>query len=353
MLLLAPYPLGAAPSQRFRFEHYLRYFPDQNYQYVFQSFWTVKGWEILYTQGNTAFKSWLLLLGFLRRLSLLFSISKFNYILIHREAAPIGPPFFEYLFAKVLKKKIIYDFDDAIWLSNTSGANRIVAGIKYHGKVKKICQWSWKISVGNEYLASYAAQHNQNVVINPTVVDTDQHHNVVKTHLGDAKPVIGWTGTHSTGSYLKLMERPLKLLKREIDFEFVVVSNQPPEIDFEALRFIPWDKQSEIQQLLLFDVGIMPLEDTPWEQGKCGFKLIQYLSLGIPAVASPVGANIQIIEHEKNGFLAESVDEWVSGLKTLIQSPALRNKMGKDGRQKIERYYSADANRSLFFSIFE
>lgn len=353
VLILAPYPLGEAPSQRFRFEHYLNDFVIHGYRYTFQSFWTERGWKILYSRGKKLSKFRFLMLGFLRRLSLVFSTAGYDLVFIHREIAPVGPPFFEYLLARIFRKKIIYDFDDAIWLPNTSDTNRIIAGIKYPGKVKKICQWSKRVSVGNQYLASYAAQYNENVVISPTVVDTRHHHNQAKIHQQNTRPVIGWTGTHSTASYLKLLEHPLKWLRSEMDFEFVVISNQSPEMDFDGLRYIPWSKQSEIQQLLLFDVGVMPLEDSLWEQGKCGFKLIQYLSLGIPAVASPVGVNSQIIEHGKNGFLAASAEDWVGSLKALLQNPDLRNSMSQQGRHKVEKFYSAEANRGLFFSIFE
>ncbi len=353
ILFLAPYPKGQAPSQRFRFEQYLPYFSQRGHSYEFRSFWSKRGWNALYRKGKNLQKALYLFSGFVRRFILLFTISKYDFIFIHREAAPVGPPVFELMISRFFKKKLIYDFDDAIWLPNTSEVNQAVSKLKFHQKVSKICQFSWKVSVGNFFLQDYAKKFNQNVIINPTVVDTDHYHSQTKHHEKKEKPIVGWTGTHSTAQYLKMVTTVMNELKKELDFEWVTISNQPPELDFDNIKFIPWNKTDEIHQLLKFDIGIMPLEDSIWEKGKCGFKLIQYLSLGIPAVASPVGVNSSIIEEGKNGYLANTEEEWKQALKRLIQDASLRNWLGMNGRTKVTDQFSVRSNLDLFFSTFE
>src|SRR5690606_37637078 len=137
--------------------------------------------------------------GFFRRKILLFKACKYDYIFIHREVAPLGPPIFEWFLAKMLQKRIIYDFDDAIWLTNTSENNKLAAGLKWHQKVDAISKWAYKVSCGNTFLCDYARQFNNNVVLNPTTIDTENMHNpALLQKQVNSVLVIGWTGTHST-----------------------------------------------------------------------------------------------------------------------------------------------------------
>lgn len=104
-----------------------------------------------------------------------------------------------------------------------------------------------------------------------------------------------------------------------------------------------WSEMNEVSDIQAFDVGIMPLADTPWEQGKCGYKLIQYMACGIPVVASAIGANREIVSHGVDGFLATTHAEWSGYLKQLLENPDLRREMGLRGREKVERKYSVQA----------
>ena len=135
---LVPYPHGSAPSQRFRFEQYYDILHQYGFEFYISSFLDLAAWDILYSPGHYLLKSLKILNGFLRRIKDLFKIPGYDLVFIHREAAPIGPPILEWIIAKILGKKIIYDFDDAIWLSNTSTHNKIAAGLKWHGKVGQI-----------------------------------------------------------------------------------------------------------------------------------------------------------------------------------------------------------------------
>jgi glycosyltransferase involved in cell wall biosynthesis len=355
ILFLTPYPLGQAPSQRFRFEQYLDILRAHGHTYRLAPFLSDATWRILYKPGQATRKALGILSGFGRRLGHVLAAPAYDFVFVHREVAPLGPPILEWLLAKVLRKRIIYDFDDAIWLANTSEANRMAAGLKWHHKVDSICRWAYKNSCGNDYLAAYARQFNPNVVINPTTIDTVHLHNQVRNQSASGSLVIGWTGTHSTLKYLLPILPVLAQLEAEgQEFEFRVISNQPPNFDqhLRSLRFMPWQKATEIADLLTFHIGLMPLEDDPWAQGKCAFKALQYMALGIPALVSPVGMNTEVVQNNMNGYICHDSADWLRCLRQLLTDAKHRQQLGKAARTTIEQRYSVTANTSNFLELF-
>lgn len=364
ILFLLPYPLYRAPSQRFRVEAYFSLLKAQKVEYRTHEFMNEAAWKALYLKGSLVQKGMAVVKGFIKRFyAVLFVAPTYDYIFIHREAAPLGPPFFEWILARVFRKKIIYDFDDAIWIPAISESNRIVRYVKWFSKIGSICKWSYKISAGNEYLARWAGQYNNNVVITPTSVDMVNKFNKVKyeNHEGteaqgntvNKKIVVGWTGSHSTLKYLDAIVPVFRKLEEELEFEFLVICNQPPSFSLKNLRFTKWQEATEIDDLMQMDIGVMPLYADAWSEGKCGFKLIQYLSLGIPAVASSVGVNKVILEEGKNGYLCQSEEEWYKALRRLLTDPDQRTCMGREGKQKMEAQYSIQANEGNFLSLFK
>lgn len=360
VLFLVPYPQGCAPSQRFRVEQFLPVLKNAGIQYTITPFWDTGSWHILYKKGYRFRKGWGMLKGFCRRLYQVGVLThRYTHVFIHREAAPLGPPFFEWIIARVLRKKIIYDFDDAIWMPNTSAENKWVGWIKWFGKVKYISHWSYKVAAGNAFLASWAAQHNREVTILPTCVDITAKHNRIKNQ-DTAKVTIGWTGSHSTLKYLNAilpcLQEIAAIFNGKTGFplvDFVFIANEEPHFALERMRYLPWNEKTEINDLLELHIGLMPLAEDAWSQGKCGFKLIQYLGLGIPAVASPIGVNKEIIENGINGFLCITAAEWRAALQKLVTDCALRETMGAAGREKIKKEYSVQAHETRFLSLFD
>ncbi|RZJ57545.1 MAG: glycosyltransferase family 1 protein [Hymenobacter sp.] len=353
ILFLTPYPHGQAPSQRFRFEQYLGELAVAGHTYRLESFLSPATWAILYKPGQTGAKALGIVAGFGRRLGLLLRVPAYDFVFIHREAAPLGPPVLEWLIAKVLRKQIIYDFDDAIWLANTSAANHLAAGLKWHQKVASICGWAYKNSCGNAYLAAYARQFNPHTLINPTTIDTKHLHNQVRDQAAPGRLIIGWTGTHSTLKYLDQLVPVLAQLEAEgLDFEFRVISNQPPALPLRSLVFVPWCKDTEIADLLAFHVGLMPLEDDLWAQGKCAFKALQYMALGIPALVSPVGMNTEVVQSDYNGYVCTTAADWEVRLRQLLADPGLRQQLGAAARATVVARYSVQANTPHFLDLF-
>lgn len=351
LLILCPYPKGCAGSQRFRFEQYIPLLEENNIDVHLQPFLTPWGWSMVYKKGYSLIKMLITLLGFWRRFAQLFFLRRYNLVLIHREASPIGPPFFEWWITHIAKKKIIYDFDDAIWINNT--ANPLIYQIKYPEKTKFICTWASMVFVGNQYLADFANNHNKNVIVVPTTIDTIHYHNTIKEHHANKKTTelcVGWTGSHSTLPYLQKIEGALKKVQNKHGIRLKLIADKPPgklDVNFD---YVAWDKNLEINQLLDIDIGIMPLPNEDWAKGKCAFKALQYLSLGIPCVASPVGVNKQVVIEDNTGLLAESEDEWVVALETLLLDSGLRSQLGREGREHVIRHFSVESQKNMFLS---
>ena len=351
IIIICPYPVDVAPSQRFRFEQYFSRLEDAGYSYTVRPFLSRETHAILYTPGNAWRKAVGVLRGYLTRVGLIFSLSRVDFVFIHREATPIGPPVIEWIISNIWRKKIVYDFDDAIWLSNTSGVNRLATQLKWHRKVGSICRWSHKISVGNQYLGEYAARFSHQVVLNPTTIETRQHYCQIKNQH-DTPLVIGWTGSQSTIFYLDRLLPVLDQLAQHHTFEFLVISNQPPTFSRNYLRFIPWESATEVDNILRMHVGVMPLTDDRWAKGKCGLKALQYLALGIPALVSPVGVNTQIVEHGVEGYHCATEEDWYQSLEELLADSAKRARMGEAGRKKVVDHYSVQSNTDNFLSLF-
>jgi len=355
ILFLIPYPLREVASQRFRFEQYLDTLSKKGWKLHFQPFLNSHNWHFFSKSGKNFQKLAALIKGFIKRFFVLLTVSRYDFIFIHRETLPLGPPIIEWIIFKIFKKRIIYDFDDAIWLTDRTNETSILRSAKWRSKIPSICRWSHKVSCGNRFLSDYARQFNANVVRVPTTIDTQHLHNPLlfpKDKKNDI--VIGWTGSRSTLKYLGRLEGVLqKLEKKYSNLKILVIADQRPPLSLQTLEFIPWSTDMEIASLAKMNIGIMPLPDDEWSKGKCGFKALQYMAMEIPTVASPVGVNTTIIDHGIDGFLCTTDAEWITTLETLIKDAALRRQIGLKGREKVIHAYSVLSNTSTFLSLFE
>jgi glycosyltransferase involved in cell wall biosynthesis len=352
ILFLVPAPHDISPGQRFRFEHYLDLRPNDKYKFTIKPFYSKKTWSIIHKTGHTFQKIFGILGGFAKRFFTLFTVFKYDYVYIYREASVIGPPVFEWIIAKLFRKKIIYDFDDAIWVSIASESNPGAAFIKCTWKVANICRMSHIVTVGNSFLGDYAKQYCKDVRLIPTVVNTDSKHNREKNQA-DEPVCIGWTGTYTNFYNLLKINPVITKLKKKYNFIYFIIADKDPKFPGIDYVYKKWNLQSEIADLLQIHIGLMPLENSDIELGKCAFKAIQYMSLGIPAVVSPVGANLDVVQDEINGFWADSADDWSVILEKLLVNTSLRRQIGMAARSRVENYYSVKATSRLFFDLFK
>lgn len=355
ILIICPYPPGTVPSQRFRFEQYLELLKAKGFHIRLSPFFSKRGWRSFNNSG-ILLRGLELVIGFCKRAGLLFNVLSYDLIVIHREATPLGPPVVEWILSKGMRKKFIYDFDDAIWLTDRENEFVLLRVLKSRSKVKYLCQWASKISCGNSYLADYASKFNSHVFIIPTTVDTENYHNprLYPVNKKVNEITIGWTGSSSTIKYLQSLKPVLtKLSSKYLSVHFLFTADENPDLELPRTKFIPWSKENEIPTLLQFDIGVMPLPNDPWTQGKGGFKALQYLSLEIPAVVSPVGINTEIVQHGVSGYLPTTHDDWLNFLSALVENAELRNKMGKKGRAHVISNYSVTSVSAGFLKLFE
>lgn len=325
----------------FRIEQFFPYLHRAGFNCTVRPFSSPRLFSMLHRPGAYAQKIALTAAATLRRLADLPRARRFDLVYIQREAYPFGTPWPERLF-HLCNKRLIFSFDDAIYARDES-VDSLADGWLYRWKYGPSVNWvirnSLHVIVGNRFLARYAEKLNSHVSVVPTVVDTDQFR-----PKDDSTPFpirIGWMGTHSTSPYLRPLLPVFQELARTYQdkLEFHIYGDAEfPKFDRAVIRDYRFDAQGK--DFRSFDIGIMPIPDNEWTRGRCMFKAIQYMAVGIPAVASPVGMVDELIEDGKSGFLAQSPAEWLEKLRLLIENEELRRRIGQEGRKKIVQDFS-------------
>lgn len=276
-------------------------------------------------------------IAYLKRLATLLTTHRYDLLWIEKELFPNLPATFEQLIVG-LGRRYVVDYDDAVFHNYDHHTNAYFRSMLAH-KIDRVMKYSSLVVAGNRYLAERACRAGAHrVEILPTVVDLERYRDI-PAKKGKKEFNIGWIGTPITSSYIKHIHGPLKALAASEQARVILVGashNPIPGVDVE-LR--PWSEIDEAAEIQRFDVGIMPLPDEPWERGKCGYKLIQYMACGKPVIGSPVGANTEIIQDGVNGFLVQTEREWHRALVTLRDNHQLREEMGKAGRRLVEERY--------------
>lgn len=351
ILFIAAHRPDRSPSQRFRFEQYFEYLRSKGYECDFSWIITEEDDKKFYTAGNYAFKLKFYLKSKKTRANDAKRAKDYDIVFVQREAFMTGSTSFEEQFANS-GAKLVFDFDDSIWLSNVSDANKRLNWLKDPGKTSRIIGMSHLVFAGNQYLADYAAQFNKNIEIIPTTIDTDEY-TPIKTE--NDKIIIGWSGSITTIQHFRYALPFLERIKERYGdrVAFKVIGDGSYVNEQLGIQGIPWSKQDEIKELSSFDIGIMPLPDDEWAKGKCGLKGLQYMALEIPTIMSPVGVNSEIIQDGVNGLLATSVEEWEESLAKLIEDADLRKEMGRQARQAVIDRYSVYAIRDKYVSAFD
>ncbi|MBI3510804.1 MAG: glycosyltransferase family 4 protein [Bacteroidetes bacterium] len=352
ILFIASHRPDRAPGQRFRFEQYLAPLENAGFECEISYIVDEEADKILYARGKYFKKALIQLRSVRKRKKDAARAKNFSIIFIFREALMTGSTRFEKMFSDS-GAKIIFDFDDAIWHLDVSEANRIFSWLKNPEKTGDIIGMSDLVFAGNEYLAAFAKKTNPNVVVIPTTVDTSKFQ-PVKHHNNNEKIIIGWSGSITTIKHFEFAVPFLKKLKEKYGDHvgFKVIGDPTYRNEELGIKGIAWNAKSEVNELAEIDIGIMPLPDNEWTKGKCGLKGLTYMALGIPAIMSAVGVNVEIINDGENGFLARTGDEWLEKIEKLISSEDLRRKMGEKAAKTVEDRYSVNAWKEKYVNYF-
>lgn len=352
LLALVPYPENTTPSQRFRIEQWMPLLSKRGIEVTLAPFLGKDLMQVWVLSGHQASKLRRGALASLRRFGDVASARQYDAVFIHRGAAIAGPPVFERLLAAI-RRPMIFDFDDSIFLKHTTDTNRGFGWLKFSGKTGTICKLSTHVVVGNSFLADYARQFNPNVSIVPTSIDLEHYEPSVRSNYNgkNRKIVVGWTGSSTSQTYLEQFVPVLKKVVDSCDIELRVISNRRPSMDGLEVNWRPWDPETEVEEIGQIDIGIMPMPDDDWSRGKCALKALQYMSMGIPTVVSAIGANCEVITQDENGMLASTPDDWVRSIAKLADDVSLRSRLGAAGRRTVVERYSKQRCAELFGDV--
>jgi glycosyltransferase involved in cell wall biosynthesis len=352
LLLLASKPQGMSPSQRYRFEQWTPLLArDHGILLDFEPFESSALAELLYEPGHVPAKALWTLRDFARRSAVLRKARHYDAVVIHREAALIGPAIYERLLAWA-GKPIIYDFDDAIWSAGQAWKNGFFSLLHFTSKTSTICKLATAVTTGNEYLAEYARARNASVFVIPSSIELSDYP-LVPEASDTGEFVVCWTGSTSTLVHFEHAREALERLAAAVPLVVKVICSKPPErpIAGARMRFVRWSAEREAQDVGDCHVGIMPLPDDEVSRGKGGMKALQYMATGRPVVVSPVGVNSEIVQSDYNGYLAAGVDEWVAALSKLARDARLRANLGTNARKTIEERFSSQISAAKFAAV--
>jgi len=340
-VLVLPRYTRAGASSRMRFYQYLPRLEASGLRFEVSPLF---GDEYLACLQKDGHKSTLeALRGYIGRVGALLTATRFDLLWIEKDALPWLPAAIE---TRLYSSGVPYvlDYDDAVFHQYDLHRNTLVRRL-LSSKHERVMRGAACVVAGNGYIGDHARRAGARLVeIIPTVVDMERYSISSPRVLPCSQPqtVVGWIGQRSTAYNLNILVDTAKRLNREGRTKFVAVG-AGNGFDDSLFETLPWSEESEISHIANFDIGVMPLLDGPFERGKCGYKLIQYMACGKPVVASPVGVNCEIVEHGVNGYLAETDDEWEFALRSLTQDSDLRERMGSAGRSKVEAMYSLQA----------
>ncbi|MDA9876126.1 glycosyltransferase [Gammaproteobacteria bacterium] len=349
ILVICPYPEGYAASQRLKYEQYFDSWREAGYEITISPFFDMDTWKILYEDGFVARKVLGTLHGYLRRSLDLFRLKKYDHVYVCMWVTPLLDSVFERLFL-LLSQHLIFDFDDAIHTErDPNNKNLIKKFFKGRKKIKLLIQKSNSVITSSPFNLDYCAEYNKynSAAYIPCSLDTKRFIRSPRISH-DQQLSLGWTGTFTSAAYLDSIKDILQRACLEFNLKLVLITNfdyEIPGIDLEVIR---WKKETEIQDLHKIDIGLYPLIESPWALGKGGLKVLQYMSLGIPSISSNFGTAQYIVKDGINGFLVDTMDEWIDRISLLVNDAELRNTMGDKARSHIELNYSTESINSLY-----
>lgn len=357
VLALTSFPVEAAAT-RYRLHQFVTPLAQRGITLTIHPFLTSELFQRLYRREALAGTMFGILKAAVKRLRDVLEAREVDVIMIQREAMLFGPPLIEWLSSRALKRPMMLDLDDATWVSYTSPTYGWIARkLKWFSKTDDLIRWSRLVTCGNRTISEYVTSKGSATRIIPTVVDTDLFRpNPTEREV----PVIGWVGTHSTFCYLESIFPVLQDLAKTKDFRLKIVGAGRADIDIPGVdvESLEWQLMNEVQDFRSFDIGLYPIDNKRyadnWAAGKSGFKAIQYMAVGIPYVATPIGAVNEIGEVGTTHLVAENADQWRDALEALLSDPDRRKRMGKAGRAHVlEHYALQDQADKLARALFE
>jgi len=335
-----------AGSSRLRSYQYVPWLEDAGFKVEMSPLFSEQYLVNLYAGTSTLKEA---VKGYTKRLLKLFSAAKYDRIVIEKELFPYLPAFAE-RWLSLLGVKYIADYDDAIFHNYDRHPNPMIRRV-LGKKIDRVMRYADTVVAGNSYLAARAEQAGaKSIDIIPTVIDLLRYPKLIPA---DDQPVIlGWIGTKTTfEKHVMPVMGWLQKAVEENDMVFHLVGVQPEQDYGDRIRFFPWNEETEVAMIRSFSIGIMPLQDSLWEQGKCSYKLIQYMACSKPVIASPVGMNKEVVQEDINGYTATGESEWREAVKLLVSDAKKRADFGNAGRKMVEEKYALQVTANKWIAL--
>lgn len=349
MLILCPHPVGYAPAQRLKYEQYFSAFEQAGYQVTVSPFMSESFQKIVYTKGDFVKKTLWTIAGYIKRIRDLFTLGRYDIIYVFLWVVPFAPPVFEKL-TRRLAKKLIYDIDDLVFMNRPSAINPLIHYLRSPLNPISLMKSADHVITCTPFLDQFVRQYNQHTTDISSTINTEKYKPKTDYKI-KGKLTIGWSGSHSTAHYLHLLDEVFRTLSKKYHFTLLVMGAPDFVIEGVHVEALPWEEKYEVEVISRFDIGVYPLPDEQWVYGKSGLKAIQYMSLGIPTIASAIGTNFRVIDNGVSGFLVTDDNEWIEKLCILINDESLRKNIGQQARVKVEREFSVHANTQKYLDV--
>ncbi len=344
VLALATYPIEAAAT-RYRLQQFVDPLAARGINMIIRPFLNSKLFKSLYDRDSLPLNALGLAKALLLRSKDVITAHNTDVVLVQREAMLFGPPIIEWLTSRLTNRPLVLDLDDATYIPYTGPTyGRLGRTLKWFSKTDDLIRWARIVTCGNRIIAEYVAGKGTEARVIPTVVDSNIFCPAPKKRKCEP-PVLGWIGTHSTYPYLESILPVLSELARDYRFRLKIVGAGRRDINIPDVQVenVTWELEREVHDFQSIDIGLYPIDANlyaaNWAAGKSGFKAIQYMSVGIPYVATPVGTVQEMGSLGRTHFCATNENEWWDALSLLIRDRDLREKMGAAGRQfAIEHY---------------
>lgn len=345
-ILFLPKYNELGPSSRYRIYQYL-----DSYKKVGIKVAVAPLFGSHFFTNNKTIKIGVTLYYYFRRALKLLQVYKYDLVYIEYELFPYFPSIFEKLF-KVLNVKYIVDYDDAIFHNYNNSPNFFIK-LLLSNKIDTVIKNANYVVSGSPYLTNYISRLNANSVEIPTSVSKDKYFQKTKSET-NAVFTIGWIGSRTTSINVLKLIPAFEALSQKMEFQLNLIGfdqNESHKMSHLNVNFINWDVETEIEEINKFDVGIMPLENTPFNQGKCGFKLVQYMGCSLPTIATPLEANVKINRNKKNLY-AITNEDWVSAFEKVYNNQDYFREVGQENYVDFAKYYTVESNNETYIAVF-
>lgn len=353
ILVICPYPVGVAATQRLKYEQYFDSWREQGYEITISPFFSMPTWEILYKEGFLFQKCIGTLMGYKTRLFDLLRLKQFNHVYVCMWVTPLFDSIFERLYL-YLSSHLIYDFDDAIHVEeDPSSQNSIRGFLKGKKKINILINKASHVITSSPFNLEYCLFNNRNRAATYIPCSLDTTRFFPATNRNREQLTIGWTGTFSSKAYLDSIIDWLAPLCEKLNLKLVIIGNFDYSVNGADLDVIQWKESSEIEDLQKIDIGLYPVIPSSWALGKGGLKVLQYMSIGIPSISTNFGTAQNIIEDGVDGFLVNSPEEWMEKISLLASDTSVRKRLGNNGRNKILENYSVAAVKKKYLQVLD